>query len=134
MENSKKEILLSVKPQYANLLVDGIKTIELRKKFPMDLENGTKVYVYSSFPQKMVIGEVLVEKVEKLSIEDLWRESATKAMISWTDFKKYYSSHEEGYAIHVSSAKRYEKPIMLAEVHSNVTQAPQSYRYLPVSA
>ena len=40
---NSKNILLSVKPAYANLLVDGVKTIELRRKFPVDLTPGVKL-------------------------------------------------------------------------------------------
>ncbi len=62
---NSKDVLLSVKPAYANLLVDGIKTIELRRKFPVDLVPGTKCLIYSSSPTKKVIGECKIAKVER---------------------------------------------------------------------
>lgn len=125
-----KDILLSVKPQYANPLVDGTKTIELRKKFPINIIEGTKIYIYSSSPEKKVIGEVFIEKVEILPIDDLWDTVSTKAMISWSDFKTYYADKEVGYAIHVSHAKRYDSPSFLDDINPNIKQAPQSYQYL----
>lgn len=127
----EKEVLLSVKPQYANLLVDGIKTVELRKKFPLDLAKGTKIYIYSSYPEKMVIGECCVENVEQLNIKKLWKIASIRSMISWESFKKYYEGHKSGVAISVNKAKRYDRPIKLEKVNPEITKAPQSYRYLP---
>lgn len=126
-----KDILISVKPQYANLLVDGIKTIELRKKFPLGLSKGTKLYIYSSFPEKKVIGECQILKIERLKVLDLWNGSCLDAMISWENFKAYFEGHEYGYAIHVYKSYRYDSPITLSDVNSEIKQAPQSYRYLP---
>jgi predicted transcriptional regulator len=128
---TSREILLSVKPQYANLLITGVKTIELRKKFPTDLEKETKIFIYSSFPEKKVIGECKISKIEYLRLEDLWRVASIEAMISWEDFKSYYEGHTHGYAVHVFKAKKYKESIFLADIDPRITQAPQSYRYLP---
>ncbi len=125
-----KNVLLSVKPAYANLLVDGIKTIELRRKFPVDLASGTKCLIYSSSPTKKIIGECKIDKVEKLKIKDLWKASSIEAMISWEDFKSYFSGVEYGYAIYVYAADRYPTEMTLSKIGTNIL-APQSYRYLP---
>lgn len=126
-----REILISVKPQYANPIVDGIKTVELRKRFPLDLEIGTRLFIYSSFPEKKVIGECRVKKIERLPISILWNRYSSKALIEWEDFSSYFAGHEQGIAIHIHSEKRYKRPISLPEVNPDITQAPQSYRYLP---
>ena len=47
-----RDILMSVKLQYANLLVDGVKSIELRRKFPEFISSGTKCLIYSTSPEK----------------------------------------------------------------------------------
>jgi len=125
-----KNLLLSVKPAYANLLVDGIKTIELRRKFPVDLVPGTKCIIYASSPTQKVIGECKIKTVKRLKIDDLWKESSIEAMISWEDFKKYFVGSEYGYAIHVYAAHRYSKEILLNKLGKDLL-APQSYRYLP---
>lgn len=127
---NSKDILLSVKPAYANLLVDGVKSIELRRKFPVDLIPGVKCLIYSSSPTQMIIGECKIGKVEKLKIKDLWKLSSIEAMISWDDYKSYFSGAEYGYAIHVYAAYRYPVEIKLSQIGKDIN-APQSYRYLP---
>ncbi len=127
----KQDVLLSVRPQYANLLVDGVKRIELRRKFPTDLEAGTRCLIYSSSPTQRVIGECKIESVKKLTLADLWKESALDAMISWNDFTSYFSGLDHGYAVRVYGPQRYDKPRELTKVAGKEAKPPQSYRYLP---
>ena len=107
--------LLSVKTQYANLLVSGCKTVELRKKFPSNIKEGSKLFIYSSSPQQKVIGEVVVEKVVELLISELWRIAGYKSLVPWADFCEYYRDKKKGVAIFVKDQKKYETPILFAE-------------------
>lgn len=130
----EKHILLSVKPQFANMLVDGVKTIELRKKFPLDLAKDTTIFIYSSFPEKKVIGECKIKEVMRLPKTKLWNLSCDEAMISWSYFSEYFRDSDEGFAILVHKPLRYEIPVKLVELSSELTQAPQSFRYLHQTA
>lgn len=126
-----RAVLISVKPSYANLLVNGVKTIELRKRFPSGLPAGTRLLIYSSAPEMAVIGEVEISQVEKLDIKSLWSRAALEAMISWDDFRSYFKEAEFGYAISVQKARRYENKKALGDLKSlGVTTAPQSFQYL----
>lgn len=127
-----KEVLLSVKPQYANLLVDGVKTVELRRKFPTDLVEGTRCVIYSTSPVQRVIGECKIHTVKKLPINELWRDTADKAMIPWADFSNYFGDLEHGYAVHVYGYIRYSDPLTLQVAAGPDAKPPQSYRYLPI--
>ena len=93
-----KPILLSVKPQYADCIVEGVKTIELRRYFP-DCLPGTKVYLCSSPPKRNVIGVAEVVRVDRLPLGELWNLVSIEAMISWEEFFHYFSEMSEGYAI-----------------------------------
>lgn len=126
-----KDVLLSVRPQYANLLVDGVKTIELRRKFPTDLAEGTRCLIYSTSPIQKVIGECKIKSVEKLPISELWKHSADNAMIPWSDFSNYFGDLEHGYAVHVYGYIRYADTKSLCDITGADTRPPQSYRYLP---
>lgn len=126
-----QDVLLSVKPQYANLIVDGMKSVELRRRFPTDLPEGTRCLIYSSSPTQKVIGECKIESVKKLSISQLWKQTAINAMISWDDFSSYFSELEHGYAVKVYASIRYDKPKDISKAAGMETKPPQSYRYLP---
>ena len=129
LENTR-EVVISVKPPYANLLVDGIKTIELRRKFPADIATGTRCYIYASAPIQRVIGEVKIAKVEKLPLRKLWKRAASHAMISWTDFCDYFAGLEVGYGINMDSYLRYDHAKTLAELDQPISRPPQSFCYL----
>ncbi len=127
----RKNTLLSVKTQYANLLVSGCKTVELRKKFPSDIEEGSKLFIYSSSPQQKVIGEVVVERVVELPINELWKTAGYQSLVPWADFCEYYQGKEKGVAIFVKNQKKYETPILLSDLNPSLKRPPQSYCYLP---
>lgn len=130
-ERGKRAVLMSVKAPYAELLVDGIKTFELRRRFPLDLPSGTKIYVYSSARVHAVIGECEIDSIVRLPIDELWDLVAIDSMVSWRDFESYFSGREFGYAIKIKQPSRYEKPINLGKVLKNREnpRPPQSYCY-----
>lgn len=123
-----RNILLSIRPKFANDLVDGIKTIELRRRFPM-LPEGTKIYVYSTAPEKQVIGEVVIDKIVKMNVGDLWVEISTYQGIRTQEFIDYFDGMSEGYAIYVRDAKRYDKPLSLDKI-TDKKRPPQSFYYI----
>jgi predicted transcriptional regulator len=125
MENNS--ILLSIKPPFANLIVDGIKTVELRRKFP-EVSN-TKCFIYSSSPTQAIIGECFIETVEKLSIEELWMRYSEQSMIGWAEYSKYFSEKEYGYALILKKYLRYEQPIKI-DVKVPSGRPPQSFCYI----
>lgn len=126
-------MLLSVKPQYANTLVNGCKKVELRRKFPVGIAPGTKIYIYSSSPDKKIIGEVSVGEVKKLKLNELWKDVALKSLVPWDDFKRYFDGCEYGYAVHVVSPVKYESPVCIKDLGFESDRPPQSYRYVPKS-
>jgi predicted transcriptional regulator len=129
---SEKEILLSVKEVYAELLISGAKTIELRRRFPTNLQEGTRLWLYSSGGRKVVIGSCLIKKIERMSINELWKVACVDAMISWADFKAYFHGVSEGVAIYIQSPSRLDKPIKLSEIEDRkkLSRPPQSFCYI----
>jgi len=123
----KNSILLSIKPPFANLIVDGIKTVELRRRFP-DVSK-TKCYVYSSSPTQAIIGECYIESVEKMSVNELWMKHSEQSLIGWTEYSKYFSGTDYGYALILKKYIRYEHPIKLNEKIAS-GRPPQSFCYI----
>ena len=123
-------ILMSIQPRYAELLLNGEKEIEFRKRFA-ELEPGTKVVLYASSPVCAVVGICEVEEIRVLPLDELWRLAKGVPGESRQEFLSYYDNVEQGTAIFVRGVKRV-KPIELDELRSKYDlEPPMSWRYLP---
>ena len=68
----RHNFVLSIKPQYATRIVDGVKTVELRRRFPYGTVTGARLYVYASVPIQALIGYATISTVERLAIREIW--------------------------------------------------------------
>ncbi|MBF0568295.1 MAG: ASCH domain-containing protein [Nitrospirae bacterium] len=124
----KRHILISIKPEYANKIFDGTKTVELRRKFPK-LEKRCLAFVYATAPVKALIGVCQIEKVISAPPQELWSKVGKQAGITYDEYNKYFSGALEAQGIFFSATTLFPEPIPLHEVWIGVT-APQSYRYI----
>lgn len=124
-------ILLSIKPEHANKIFNGEKTIELRRVCPK-LSEGDLVIVYVSSPVKAIQGAFEVGEILIGSPLGLWRKIKNKTGLSWTQFNSYFSNSEIAYGLEIKKTWTYASPIklnLLRKVWHNFTP-PQSFRYL----
>ena len=122
------KVLLSIKPEFAELIFDGTKTYEFRKTVFKNPDIKT-VVVYATSPVKKIVGEFEIKEVVKDSPEDLWTSTKHSAGISKDFFDEYFSGRNQACALAIASAKRYETPIEPSSIFDNFV-APQSFRYI----
>lgn len=125
-QNSPIGALLSIKPIYANAILDGRKKVEFRKR-PFK-RAVTHVIIYATAPMQRVVGWFRTKRYEQMSPAALWKRFSAIGGISRDDFEAYYGSSESGVAIHVEKPRRFRSPLPLSKVCS--TTPPQSYAYL----
>lgn len=132
---SMQVILMSIKPKYAEQIIRGNKTIELRRVAP-NLNKSTVILIYESSPVKAITGYVFISEITKLSPSEAWVQYACRAQISKPDFDEYYQGADQAFAIHLKEAARLLAPISLANLRSEkiLFHPPQSYRYLHLQA
>lgn len=122
------KVLLSIKPEYAESILDGSKHFEFRKSI-FKREGVEKVVIYATMPVGKVVGEFDVDGVLAMEPDELWNKTKKNAGISFSFFQSYFSGRNKGFAIKVKNPRRYDEPCELNEVIPNGA-APQSYRYL----
>lgn len=126
----KRDIVISIKPNYSSKILDGVKTIELRRRFPLALAAGATAYIYSTSPEMALLGAIKIENVERLELSALWKKYGRFASIKKFDFDEYFSGLEEGFALKLSTPCRFTRPLTLLELKERFGfKAPQSFFY-----
>jgi len=125
-----RAVLLSVKPRFAHPLLLGTKTAEVRRRFPF-LASGTKVFVYSSSPDRAVIGTFTLTDVTRVDTEDVWGGHAHKLLIGRSELAEYLDGTTEAAIVGAAQPQVWEQPLLLSALRSEVgVEPPQSYRYV----
>ncbi len=92
--------ILSVKPVYANQIMGGTKTIELRKS-SMGLSAGDVILVYSSAPEQRLSFWFRVRSIESLPVEEMWGRHRDRLGIAYDDYVAYFNGAETAVGFHV---------------------------------
>lgn len=125
-----RSVLLSVKPRYANALLSGTKTAEIRRRFP-ELPPGTVVFVYSSSPERRVIGTFVIRAIRRLPADRLWAAYPGQLSLTRQELRDYLRGCRQGVAIETADVARWLRPVSLSELRLwSGLDVPQSWRYL----
>lgn len=76
---SRRNILMSIKPEFSDKIYSGEKQVEFRKRIFDD--TVSKVYIYTSSPRKKVDGFFEIDKVVKGTPENIWKEFSSLGCI-----------------------------------------------------
>jgi len=128
----KRDVVFSIKPQYSEKILDGQKTVELRRRFPMDVPAGTKALIYSTSPTRALTGLAEIDEVLKGTPASIWKNFAGEACIEKADFDAYFAGAESGFVIKLSHATPLTRPFDLSELRERFSfEPPQSFLYAP---
>jgi predicted transcriptional regulator len=131
-EIRRRDLLVSVRPVYAEKIVEGAKTVELRRRFTRDALPGAVAVIYSTSPIQALIGCAVVKQVKRLLTTQIWRQYASAACVGRDDFENYFTGVEEGYAILLRDGRRFSRAIGVAALQKRFGfVAPQSFMFLP---
>ena len=147
------DLILSLKPKWCLKILDGVKTVEIRKSFPhVDAENAVlQVYLYctepnTTDPQRLleihnyengkiyrangkVAGVATVTSVEKLERNGkTYSLPKTGECCLTEDQLAEYGNEKDLYGWHISSVQLFEIPKPLSEF--GLTRPPQSWCYI----
>lgn len=68
-------VLLSIKPEFVHEIFQGRKKYEYRKS--IFAKHVTKVIVYSTKPEGMIVGEFSIKAILQYSPKELWKKLMT---------------------------------------------------------
>ena len=125
-----KPLLLSLKPCYAELVFQGLKRVELRRRIPC--VGNRDVFIYVSSPVRCLRGGFRVEHVWSGSPEQVWKKVEGLARVERREFDAYYAGRSVAYAMRISKVWEYDEPVHLEVLRKQLTDfvVPQSWRYV----
>ena len=87
MSETPKALLLSLKPRFADLIFEGVKRAELRRRSLVQME-GREVFVYVTSPIMMLRGGFRVGAVWTGTPQDIWDKVSEWAGVDKDDFER----------------------------------------------
>jgi len=91
-------LLFSLKPQFADLVINGEKRVEFRRRFSTNME-GALAYFYISSPIKCIMFSSMLSKVHYSNVNDLWKQFHSIGGVSEKAYFTYFDGTNNGYAI-----------------------------------
>ncbi len=123
-----KALLLSIKPEYVEKILQGEKKYEYRKRLAK--EDVSYIYVYSTAPSMKVVASVHIEGHLSDSPTALWEKTKAAAGISRAKFRDYFRGCKTAYAYKLGKVEVFESPKNLSDF--GVAVAPQSFVYIKI--
>lgn len=123
-----KALLLSIKPEYVEKILQGEKKFEYRKRLAK--EDVSYIYVYSTAPSMKVVASIHIEGHLSDSPTALWEKTKAAAGISRAKFRDYFRGCKTAYAYKLGKVEVFESPKNLSDF--GVAVAPQSFVYIKI--
>jgi len=127
--NVEEVLLLSIKPKFSEMIKNGLKTVELRKRKPKRLTKFA--IVYESSPKQVASFLIKIESVDYSPVSKIWKQYGKQACIDKRYFNEYYSNADCGAAIIISSVLKLQKEVDFDRLSKHEISPPQDYRYVP---
>ncbi|RAW01085.1 ASCH domain-containing protein [Pseudochryseolinea flava] len=126
-----KVLLISVRPEFAEKILNGTKTIELRKSSP-NVSIGDLVIIYSTLPEKAIVGTCVVQGIMKKSPQQFWRSHSRKMGIDRKRYFEYFKHSSFAVGIVLTSIEKLDEKVSLDLVRKSIPKfsPPQTFRYL----
>ena len=124
-----RALLISIQPRFANAILNGTKTIELRRTMPT-LPPAALALIYASSPTKAVLGWATVDEVLRASPSALWRNHKDSTGVNVDEFTDYFAGRSAAFGLQLSAVRRADDALSLSALRAHGLEPPQSWRYI----
>ena len=127
---SRRDIVFSIRPEFTDKILSGVKTVELRRRFPANVPSGTWAYIYSTTPVRAIMGTAEIADVAVKDPNEIWEKFADVAGIEKSGFYSYFRGAPKAIAISLRKVRKLDRPIELHELRERFGfEPPQSFLY-----
>jgi predicted transcriptional regulator len=133
MNEHDRALLLSVRPRFAESILAGAKSAEIRRQRPA-VHPGTLVIIYATRPVGAIVGTARIAGISQGSPDEMWELHHARAGITRLEFDEYLSGAKIAYLLLLRKVQRLEPLLPLEQIRTETAfQPPQGYRYVTQS-
>jgi predicted transcriptional regulator len=131
MPPEERALLLSLRPRFAEMMLTGAKTVELRRVRP-NVSPGAAALIYATSPTCALVGIATVEAVHADTHDEIWQRHGADTGITRAEYDAYFDGSAEAVAIEMLAVRRLPRPVGLPQLRQGRAwfRPPQSFRYL----
>lgn len=123
-------MLLSIRPRHVAKILDGSKTVELRRGRP-NIVPGQPLAIYSTTPDAAIVALGRVSRIEVASPGELWAGVHGMVGISRAEYEDYFLGATAATGLHLSDIRALCVPVSLAELRApGPFHPPQTWHFL----
>ncbi|MFF8951918.1 ASCH domain-containing protein [Streptomyces sp. NPDC014940] len=130
MNDPERAMLLSVHPRFASAILDGSKTVEVRRQ-RVAAPPGTPVLLYATAPTMALVGMARIAAVHVASPKEVWSAHRAQTGITRREYDAYMSGATQASGLTLEAPLSFDEPVTLGALRAAGTfHPPQSYRYM----
>ncbi len=124
-------IVLSLKPRFAEAILAGVKTVELRRTEPK-IVVPTRALLYAASPVRALLGTCIITSVQPLDLVTLWQQHGSGSGLLYHEFQQYYEGVDVGTALTLVQPSAFSRRIPLQDLRAKPKgfRPPQSFAYV----
>lgn len=124
-------VVLSLKPRFAEAILTGVKTVELRRTEPK-IVVPTRALLYAASPVRALLGTCVITSVRSTDLTALWREHGSDAALSYEEFLRYFEGVGAGTALTLTEPRWFARSVPLQDMRAKPKsfRPPQSFAYV----
>ena len=102
---SFEDALISIRPNYAEAILTGEKTVELRRRIPA-INLGTRLWIYATRPVGAIVGSAVVDKIIEGTPAEVWKECINRIALDRREYDKYFFGTDRALGLSLSDITR----------------------------
>ena len=124
-------VVLSLKPRFAEAILSGVKTVELRRTTPK-IVVPTLALLYATTPVRALLGTCIITDVRSADLAALWREYGSRSDLGQHEFQQYFDDVDVGTALVLAQPQELNRRVPLQDLRARRRgfRPPQSFAYI----
>lgn len=124
-------VLLSLKSRFAEAILSGAKTVELRRTVPK-IVIPTRALPYATTPVRALVGTCIITDVRSADLAALWHEYGSRSDLGQHEFQQYFDGVDVGTALTLTQPRAFGRRVPLQDLRAKPRgfRPPQSFAYV----